>query len=73
MDQDSFADIHIGRFPAATETHVTSMVQKTISYETDGIDSWISNAVFMASEDSYWISEGTHDYVIDTYLDSRGY
>ena len=72
---DYFPDIHIGRFPASEEAHVESMVEKTIYYE-EGIfenDSWIKKAAFIASTDNYWISEGTHNYVIDTYLNPNEY
>ena len=72
---DYFPDIHIGRFPASEEAHVEAMVEKTVYYE-EGIfenDSWIKKAAFIASTDNYWISEGTHNYVIDTYLNPNGY
>ncbi len=70
-----FADLIISRFPAATPEHVTAMVDKTIYYEDGAFPSseWIKKAVFMASEDNYDVSEGTHNYVIDTYLIPNGY
>ena len=70
-----FADIIISRFPAALPEHVTAMVDKTIYYEQGSFPSseWIKKAVFMASEDHYYISEVTHNYVIDTYLNPNGY
>ena len=70
-----FADIIISRFPAATPEQVTTMVDKTIFYE-QGVftnESWIKKAVFMASNDNYGVSEGTHNYVIDTYLLPHNY
>jgi len=75
MDEDSFPDIYIGRFPAATETQVETMVEKTIYYEEGNFDSydWIKKAVFMASVDNYEISEGTHNYVIETHLEPNDY
>jgi hypothetical protein len=75
MDGDGFADIHIGRFPADTEIHVNTMVNKTIYYEQGSFPSidWIKNATFMASTDNYQISEGTHNYVIDTHLEPHNY
>ncbi|MBN1860203.1 MAG: hypothetical protein JW840_01945 [Candidatus Thermoplasmatota archaeon] len=72
---DYFADIGVGRFPAAQETEVTAMVDKTIFYE-QGVflnESFIKKAVFMASNDNYAVSEGTHNYVIDNYLTPNGY
>jgi len=73
--EDYFPDIHIGRFPASQESHVTAMVDKTVYYETGnfGDNGWIKKAAFMAGNDNYQISEGTHNYVIDTYLEPNGY
>jgi hypothetical protein len=34
---------------------------------------WTKKAVFMASNDYYWISEGTHNYVISNYMEPEGY
>jgi len=75
IDGDNFQDIYIGRFPASTETHVETMVEKTIYYETGDFPNteWIKKAVFLASVDNYDISEGTHNYVIDTHLEPNGY
>ncbi len=75
MDGDSFPDIYIGRFPASTETQVTTMVDKTLYYEQGVFDTydWIKKAAFLASVDNYQISEGTHNYVIDTHLEPNGY
>jgi len=72
---DYFPDIFIGRFPASLESHVTAMVNKTIFYEQGDFESnnWIKNATFMAGNDNYYISEGTHNYVIDTYLNPNNY
>ncbi len=72
---DYFPDIFIGRFPAATEAHVTSMVDKTIYYEQGYFSSnhWIKKAALMASVDNYQISEGTHNYVISNYLEPNDY
>jgi len=70
-----FADVIISRFPAATAEQVTTMVDKTMFYE-QGVfenESWIKKAVFMASNDNYAISEGTHNYVISTYLLPHNY
>ena len=73
--EDYFPDIFIGRFPASQESHVTAMVDKTIYYETGNFSdsTWIKKAAFMAGYDNYDITEGTHNYVISTYLDKFGY
>jgi len=72
---DYFADIFIGRFPAADETQVATMVDKTVYYEQGNFPSndWIKKAAFMASNDNYQVSEGTHNYVIDTFLNPHNY
>ena len=72
---DYFPDIFIGRFPAATEGNINAMVEKTLTYEQADfpIPEYIQKAAFMASTDNYQISEGTHNYVIDTYLEPNDY
>jgi len=71
---DYFPDIFIGRFPASQESHVTSMVDKTIFYEQGNYpENYLNMTVFMASTDNYQVSEGTHNYVIDNYLEPNGY
>jgi hypothetical protein len=70
-----FADIIISRFPAANAAQVTTMVDKTIYYE-QGVfpdDSWVKKAAFLASTDNHQVSEGTHNFVIDTYLNPNNY
>jgi len=73
---DWLPDIWIGRFSCTTGSQVTNLVNKTVDYETWSLTSgtdWIKKAVFMASEDNYSVSEGTHDYVIRQYMDPAGY
>ena len=72
---DYFPDIYIGRFPASQGSHVTAMVDKTILYESGNFSDtdWIKKAAFMAGDDNYWITEGTHDYVISNYLLPNSY
>ena len=72
---DYFPDIFIGRFPAATESEVTAMVDKTVYYETGNFPSndWIKKAAFIASSDQNQYAEQTHNYVIDNFLLPNGY
>jgi hypothetical protein len=67
---DYFADIFIGRFPADQLSHVTAMIDKTIAYESGNWANtdFLDKAAFMAGNDNYHISEGTHNYVIDSYF-----
>ena len=69
-------DIWVGRFSCTTGAEVTNLVNKTVDYERWNLASgtaWTKKAVFMASEDNYTVSEGTHNYVIREYLDPAGY
>ncbi len=73
--EDYFPDIFIGRFPASLESHVTAMVNKTLFYEQGNFSEieWIEKAAFMAGNDHYRLTEGTHNYVISTFLESNRY
>ncbi|HVQ00895.1 MAG TPA: C25 family cysteine peptidase [Candidatus Thermoplasmatota archaeon] len=70
-----FADIIVSRFSGQTSDQITNMVDKTVFYEQGQFpdSSWIKKAAFMASNDNYQVSEGTHNYVIDTYMDPNNY
>jgi len=72
---DYLPDIYIGRFPGSTESHIVSMVDKTVYYETGNFpsDEWIKKAAFIASSDAGQLAEQTHNYVIDNYLNPNGY
>jgi len=67
---DWHPDIPIGRFPARTPTHVADIIEKTMDIESGNWadPDYAQRAVFMASEDNYTVSEGTHNYVISTYM-----
>ena len=74
--EDFVPDLGIGRFSVATSAQAAALVQKTIDYEKLLIASgtaWLKKAVFMASEDNYTVSEGTHDYCITNYMDPAGF
>ena len=68
---DYFADIYIGRFPANQPSHVTAMVDKTIAYESGdwANTDFLEKGAFMAGNDNYQVSEGTHNYVISSYFE----
>ncbi|MBM3324899.1 MAG: hypothetical protein FJY66_04455, partial [Calditrichaeota bacterium] len=74
---DYFPDVDLGRWSVATVTHITNIITKTQTYElntlTGGVYNWQKRAVFMASEDNYTVSEGTHNFVITNYLQPDGY
>jgi hypothetical protein len=73
---DYLPDIDLGRWSITSTTHMQRIVSKTLSYEQvgwTGNDTWEKYAVFMASNDNYTVSEGTHNYVINNYLAPDGY
>ena len=73
---DWVPDIWIGRMSCTTAEQVTNLVNKTLDYERFDLASgtaWIKKAVFMASSDNFPVTEGTHNYVISTYMDPAGY
>ena len=72
---DWYPDIAIGRFPVRSSTHVATMVDKTLYCENGPLadPDYMTRAVFMASVDNYTISEGTHNYVINTHLQPNDY
>ncbi len=72
---DWYPDIAVGRFPARTTEHLQTMIEKTLLYESGPLldPDYVKRAAFMASVDNYQISEGTHNYVIDTWLEPDEY
>jgi len=72
---DYFPDAFIGRFSVQNTAQCNTMAQRVIDYEDPGTASggWIQNTCWIASNDNWGISEGTHNYCIDTYLTPRGY
>ena len=69
---DYFADAFIGRFSIATTTELQNAINKSLFME-DYIGTLTKKNIFMASNDNYTISEGTHNYVINSYFDPAGY
>jgi len=72
---DWYPDLAIGRFPVRSTAQLSAIVDKTLYFE-DGVFSdpaYKMRSVFMASTDNYSISEGTHNWVIDNYMDPNGY
>ncbi len=69
---DYFADAFIGRFSVANSTQLGNAINKSIFMESY-VGSLDMKNVFMASTDNHTVSEGTHNYVINTYFDPAGY
>ncbi len=73
---DFFPDVQIGRISVTTALEMQNAVFKILSFEEVGWignNDWEKHATFMASEDNYTVSEGTHNYVISTYLQPQYY
>ena len=67
---DWYPDIAIGRFPVDNASELTAVLNKTIYYDNAQFEDpdYLKRSVFMASEDNYTVSEGTHNWVIDNYM-----
>lgn len=73
---DYFPDIFVGRVSVTNTMQLQNVLNKLISYEQVlwmvG-DAWIQKASFLASWDNFEITEGSHNFVINTYLTPAGY
>jgi len=70
---DWLPDFPVGRFSVQNNAQLNAVIDKLITYETAVLGAWMSKAVFMAGHDNYTITEGTHNYVISTYLTPRSF
>lgn len=67
-------DAFIGRFSVQNTGQAVLMAQRVIDYEnTVGVLSWVQKLLWIASSDNYSISEGSHNFCIDTYATPLGY
>jgi hypothetical protein len=71
---DWYPDIALGRFPARSAAQLQAMIDKTLYFENGPLadPDYVNRAVFMASNDNWTVSEGTHNYVIDTWMTPMG-
>jgi len=70
---DWYPELAIGRFSVSSAAELEGVIAKTIYYQESSAGTWTKQAVFMAGNDNYSITEGTHNYVISNYLDAQGY
>ena len=73
---DFFADVGLGRLSVITPAQLGNIIQKILNYERvewTGNDDWETHGSFLASTDNWQVSEGTHNFVISTYLNPAGY
>lgn len=66
---DYVPDVTRGRFPVRTNAQLDRLCNKVIAMSSESV----KEAVFMASEDNYRISEGTHNYCINTHLNPENW
>ena len=69
-------DIWCGRFSVRTAAELAHAVHKTLNYEHrlwSTAPGWEKNASFMAGQDNYAITEGTHNAVITSYFNPAGF
>ncbi|MDZ7625488.1 MAG: C25 family cysteine peptidase [Ignavibacteriaceae bacterium] len=69
---DYFADAFIGRFSIATTTELQYAINKSL-YMENLIGTLTKKNIYMSSTDNYQITEGTHNYVINTYFEPAFY
>jgi hypothetical protein len=69
---DPYVDAFIGRFSISNSTQLGNIISKSIFMENN-INSLPKKNVFMASTDNWAISEGTHNFVIDSFFAPAGY
>ena len=64
----------MGRFSVRSTTELQAIVDKTLYWENGPLadPTYVQRAVFMASEDNYTVSEGTHNWVISNYMTPNG-
>jgi hypothetical protein len=75
-EQDYFPDLGIGRLPFRKDGQLNNMLNKIMSVEKNqwtGGDGWTRHATFMASNDNFNISQGTHNYVCAEDLKPAGF
>ena len=72
---DWHPDIAVGRFSVRSAAHLQAVVDKTLYYQNGPLadPDYLKRAVFMAGNDNYNITEGTHNYVISTHMDPNDY
>ncbi len=72
---DYFPDLFIGRLSVSNTSELNAIINKTIYYEQGQFsnESWVKHASFLAGNDNHVVTEGTHNLVISTYLEPRGF
>ncbi|MBE0433911.1 immune inhibitor A, partial [candidate division WOR-3 bacterium] len=69
-------DIFYGRLSVETPTHIATVVDKILKYEKANLPNmaqWFKKDAFLAGNDNYTVSEGTHNYCTTMFMDPNGY
>ncbi len=67
-------DMFYGRLSCENTTHITTIIDKILKYETGNLPAgWFKKDAFLAGNDNYWVSEGTHNYCTSSFMDPNGY
>ncbi len=67
---DWYPDLALGRFPVDNASELTTVLDKTVYFDLGNFSDpgYLDRAVFMASEDNYTVSEGTHNWAINNHM-----
>lgn len=67
-------DVFVGRWPVTSIAELEAAAVKTISYEqgSDAASGWMAKAAFMAGNDEYTLTEGTHNHIADSFFAPAG-
>lgn len=70
-----YPDIPVGRFSGTNETHLQTMVNKTLLVESGNYSdpTYVTRGAFLANSDTAGLGDSTHDWVISNYFDPLGY
>jgi len=67
IDNDFIPEIAVGRLPVRTIDNLKTVLSKIYSYNETGYQSWHSQISFIASCDHFYITEESHDHVIENW------
>ncbi|KPK64210.1 hypothetical protein AMJ83_02985, partial [candidate division WOR_3 bacterium SM23_42] len=69
-------DIFYGRLSVETASDITTIVNKILKYEKAELptpSTWFKKDAFLAGNDNWQITEGTHNYCTSNFMDPNGY
>jgi hypothetical protein len=69
---DPYADAFLGRFSVASTAQLTNIINKTLFME-NSVNGLTKKNCYMSSTDNWQITEGTHNFVIDSFFAPGGY